>query len=326
MSEVIFFGHRVQSDIDSSRYEGKYRAIVDALLHDERKRIVCFDRPRITTELWLRIRFRRDHRVLIRIEPHTVSPSQYRAKISGRYGTVIGGSSHDGRGCQWSTWYDLVQTDSGTVPEKTHDVGLVASRKFSFSSLESYSLRIALIESLSGSGLSVAIAGSGWNSNSFKEVMAAFLRAMPEVRLKTSAKQVRRWFKFRLPVDVDYVGYVADSQAFVRSLRIYLIIENEGTYSSEKFSTGVPIADRVIYFGNLEYNPPPGCNCFKAFNTASSFIDAIQNGLIQEMLKAEASCRPIDHPVVQEHLEKLSSPSRIRELREKLNLHGGEND
>lgn len=318
MSKVIFFGTRYVPGRSDPKVLGKYKPVVQKLVSDGTRRVVCFDRPGFLVEFSNLAAFGRNS-ILIRIEPRVVNPRQYGGLTAGLYGKVIGGANEDGRGSYWSTWYEEMSGMTTTQQFEPYDIGIIASRRLSLVVGENYSLRSRAIEALANQKLRVLVTGSGWGRNSIKEALSALSRS-PRGVLVRGYRSLLEWFTYRPQVSVNYQGYVSDSASHFSMVRACLVIENTSTYSSEKLIQAVSTGKKVIYVGDFDYLPSSNCFCFRAFRNGADLIASIEDGTISRILSQPTSCKPHHHAEVQTRINELTKLERQDSLLRELDL------
>ncbi|MDA8736836.1 hypothetical protein N9M34_00545 [Aquiluna sp.] len=323
---VVFFGNEVTREDNMSF--GRYEQLVHWLLNNpklEQPILYLIDLPNYRSEQKLRRAYPNHRLVLIRVEPPTVNPRQYSARVQKRFSLVVGGHALIKEPIlKWKTGYEIPKFSAPTANSQSYtDFTFVAARKFSVVSNEQYSTRDAVLRALQRAGLTTTIVGAGWDRPRWKPVAAAILRT--PLRSINPAKLLMNtvaWF-FLSPrgPHLRFVGQVDAVQDYLASCRATLVMENETTYSSEKLVNAIQASRRIVYFGKSRPLGEMHADCFRSYSEPRQLLRDIHSGAIASFLSAPLGCQLSSHPEVRQLFDEVDMQLSTSNLRGILERH-----
>ena len=204
----------------------------------------------------LRRELRQNTSVLVRVEPRSVNPRQYSSIAHKLFDRVLTPTSASKTRIDEEA-YDLTllsnefKLDSTPISRKNwekrdFDVALLFRPKVSFIRGSWYHLRPVLVKKFLDSKFRVGLGGPGWFD--FSVYVKEHLQAIRAAVLSGVPLASRRHIWISKPKSIDYFGFVRDPISFLSKARFSVVIENEGTYVSEKIFTSLQAGAIPIYF------------------------------------------------------------------------------
>lgn len=198
------------------------------------------------------------NRMLVRVEPRSVHPRQYRQKWINRFGKVLVLSSYQKTSNSDEIWMgghlptrDVVRAhvQSSSGIEKAEHIGMINENKSSAVKGNLYSLRGKAIKTLSKAGFKTDVGGVHWDNSLFWHIMTS----IRSIAFAVSQGCLPHWSAFRTALregpNLKLHGRVDSQIEFLAQYQFALVIENEATYVSEKILNAIMAHSIPIYVG-----------------------------------------------------------------------------
>ena len=187
-------------------------------------------------------------RMLVRVEPRSVHPRQYRNKWVNQFGRVLVLSPHQKTSDTDEIWMGghlptraavLAHVQSSSGIEKAEHIGIINENKSSAVKGNLYTLRGNAIRALSKAGFKTDVGGVSWDNSLFWHIM----NSIRSVAYAISQGCLPHWSAFRSPLregpNLRLHGRVDSQIEFFAQYQFALVIENEATYVSEKILNAI---------------------------------------------------------------------------------------
>ncbi len=241
--------------------------------------------------------------ILLRTEPESVFPAQYKKKITDKYALVITvGRKEKSQGKFYDTYFPYsklpnpnFQMTKGVAVEDILEnknfedlfkldnwlkrniiVSLIASNKVSPIYKSNYGLRRDLAKSFTQPILEIY--GELWNANFFKKILHRIRVAHHAIRNGSIPNLISIYGSFFTNYR-NYVGPVVDKRVITEQSKFCLVVENSNYYVSEKLFDALISGSIPIYFGpNLEdFGIPGGKITFRHEESIQKLEEKIKN-------------------------------------------------
>ena len=186
-------------------------------------------------------------RVLIRTEPHVVSPESYKANRLSDFDLIISMGTFDEVRREVFYWPQVFEVNVPKVlehwQERQDSAVIVASDKLSFVSGELYSLRREAIFDIPN----IDLFGYKWDRPFRKKLLLMFVEI--SIALRSSIPISLKAARYFLRRPTNYRGQVESKRGTISSYKYCLVIENATTYVSEKLFDALFAGCIPIYVG-----------------------------------------------------------------------------
>lgn len=224
-------------------------------------------------------------RMLVRVEPRSVHPRQYRNKWANQFGKILVLSPHQKTSDTDEIWMGghlptraavLAHVQSSSRIEKAEHIGMINENKSSAVKGNLYTLRGNAIRALSKAGFKTDVGGVSWDNSLFWHIM----NSIRSVAYAISQGCPPHWSAFRRPLregpNLRLHGRVDSQIEFLAQYQFALVIENEATYVSEKILNAIMAHSIPIYVGpKLESIGLPGELALQASPTPSAILKTL---------------------------------------------------
>ena len=196
--------------------------------------------------------------VLIRTEPHVVSPDSYSANRLSNFDLIISMGTLDEATGDVIYWPQVFEENVSTVVHswqgRQDGPVIVASDKISFVLGELYSLRREAIFAIPN----IDLFGYQWDRTFYKKLLVMLIELSIALRSSSLLTLKAAQNFFRRPT--NYRGQVENKRTTISSYKYCLVIENAATYVSEKLFDALFSGCIPIYVGPelKSFGFPPG--------------------------------------------------------------------
>ena len=245
----------------------------------------------------------RNQCILIRTEPSSVFPSQYKKKVTDKYALVITlGKKEKQQGKFYDTCFpynsvpnpnfqmtkgisveNIIKSNNFENRFKLENwikrkivVSLIASNKVSPTKISNYDLRRELAQSFSKPILEIY--GELWNASFFKKILHRTRVAVHAIRNGVIPNPISIYGSFFTSYK-NYISPIRDKRLITEQSKFSLVVENSNYYVSEKLFDALISGSIPIYFGpNLEDFGIPGKKItFKPKGSVQKLEEKINN-------------------------------------------------
>lgn len=196
----------------------------------------------------------RERLAMIMLEPDATLPEHGNRQIMQRYGLLLCGSPRWAAqvGGEAFPWPQTLQDPRGGVDLNLpfrYRATMVAGEKRSGLNTSQYGLRRRTLRACSDLGITMGLAGPGWEVTFASRVTRAATVSARGLAFRPRHLSLSEAFGGTRLTGIDYAGPVGDKFAFMRQAPIAVVIENSRDYISEKLIDAVVAGVAPLFVG-----------------------------------------------------------------------------